>query len=557
MVRNCGCSPTVFLAVGNLKPEKGFEDLIVAAEELVRRGTPPSFTVLIAGGGSNPDYHALLRRQLHERNLGDRVKFLGLRRDMKALYSAADVFVLSSRKEGLPTVLLEAMSAGIPVVATRVGAVPTVIETGTHGTANPSQLAEAMQTVATSPESAAMAMRAKRHVLEHYGVRRMAENYLDAYHQTARRKELNPVTFVGNSEGPGVLHLGPQPPLTGGMATVVENLFNSTLADRFLLIGMNTGKTTREGRSTWEAICAQVSLVAQLISVIRKHKPVICHLHACEYFGYWRDCVHALMAGFFGCRLIWHIHSGRFHQWCCSLPPLLTRLLRFSMEKASAVIMLSEQFADNLKPFAPQANFCMVRNGIPMPRDVFPLAEEPTTVLFMGNWSPVKGVADLVQSTSMAVREMGFSGRVLLAGFEKDAGQRAKLYGLIAKSGCTSHIKVLGRISGLVLPSYGEGLPMAILEAMAHGRMVIATRVGAIPELIRNQVDGLLLDPGDIHTLARHLAFINRNRDRLREMGRFARERVEKEYEMTVMAHRVSAVYDSVLQNSDSKGKCQ
>ena len=98
---------------------------------------------------------------------------------------------------------------------------------------------------------------------------------------------------------------------------------------------------------------------------------------------------------------------------------------------------------------------------------------------------------------------------------------------------------------------------MAILEAMSYGRVVIATRVGAIPGLIEDGVHGLLMEPGDIHTLARHLAFINRNRDRLREMGRFARERVEKEYEMTVMAHRVSVVYDSVLQNSDSKGKCQ
>jgi glycosyltransferase involved in cell wall biosynthesis len=558
-----GDDTTVYLAVGNTKPEKGFEDLIDAAAHIVWNGAPKSFVVLVAGGVSDHNYYAHLQKRIYERHLERCVQLLGFRRDVVALYSAADVFVLSSHKEGLPMVLLEAMSAGLPVVATRVGAVPTVIEDGVHGVlvdpADPAQLAEAMQAVAASTGSVAMSERGRKRILVQYGVGRMVKNYLRAYQEAAIGKKFNPVTLAGNPKGIGILHLGPQPPLIGGMATVVDNLFSSSLADRYQFIGMNTGKTTREGRSLWEAIWAQVCLVAQLISAVRKHKPKICHLHACEYFGYWRDCVHALIASLLGCRLVWHIHSGLFDQWCRNLPLLLKRLLRVSLEKAFAVVVLSHQFAENLRPFAPRANFRVVENGIPILARTSPLDKGPITVLFLGNWAPGKGVADLVQATSVAVRDLGFSGHVLLAGFEKDAGQRAKLDCLIAESCCASHIKILGSISGdrklealsschaLVLPSYGEGLPMAILEAMEQGRTVIATRVGAIPELIRDGVDGFLMEPGDISTLAKYLALLDRDSNRLMKMGQSARQRVEKDYDLEVMAHRVLALYNSVL----------
>ena len=77
--------------------------------------------MLIAGGSADRDYHASLLARSKELNLNGDVRFLGHWSDTQSLYSAADAFVLSSRKEGLPLVLLEAMSAGLPVVATEVG----------------------------------------------------------------------------------------------------------------------------------------------------------------------------------------------------------------------------------------------------------------------------------------------------------------------------------------------------------------------------------------------------------------------------------------------------
>ena len=115
-------------AVGRLSPEKGFDLLIRAAAELRRSGH--DLSLWIAGDG---DARRDLARLIDELGAGDYVRLLGHIADPKLFYQAMDVFALSSIREGLPNVLLEAMALGAPVVATRVAGVPTLIEDGDSG----------------------------------------------------------------------------------------------------------------------------------------------------------------------------------------------------------------------------------------------------------------------------------------------------------------------------------------------------------------------------------------------------------------------------------------
>ena len=151
----------------------------------------------------------------------------------------------------------------------------------------------------------------------------------------------------------------------------------------------------------------------------------------------------------------------------------------------------------------------------------------------------------------------------------KEPGQREKLYRIIAASGCDSQIEVLGLVSGkekdkaletahcLVLPSYGEGLPVAILEAMGHGRAIIATRVGAIPELITDGREGFLIQPGDVEALAERMALLSADGELVRRMGLAARRRVEQEYRLEVMARKVLEIYVEVLEGVRGSGRSQ
>lgn len=356
-----------------------------------------------------------------------------------------------------------------------------------------------------------------------------------------------------------VLELGPAPPLTGGMATVIDAICRSRLADTFEIVALNSGKTTRPNRTLIEGIIAQLRLLCRLVATLHKRQIQIVHLHTCEFLGFWRDCVHALLARIIGCQLIWHVHGARFDQWAARQGPIRKRLLRRAFERADAVIVLSPQWENRLAPFAPKANWRVIPNGIPMPPSAPTLPNGDTRFFFLGDWTPRKGVRDLVAASALAHHDHGFRGTLVLAGFEKEPGQRAELDEFIRHNGAGAWVEILGRISGvdkdrafatthcLVLPSYGEGLPMAILEAMSYGRAIVATRVGAIPELITEDKDGFLMEPGDVPALARILARLDSDRELLERAGAAARQRVEEEYSLEVMLSKLETLFLEVV----------
>jgi glycosyltransferase involved in cell wall biosynthesis len=115
-------------AVGRLSAEKGFDILIRSAVDQFRAGL--NGELVIIGEGAD---QARLTNLIAELGCAERVRLLGYRADMKQLYEAMDVFALSSLREGLPNVLLEAMALEVPIVATRIAGVPRVIEDEQNG----------------------------------------------------------------------------------------------------------------------------------------------------------------------------------------------------------------------------------------------------------------------------------------------------------------------------------------------------------------------------------------------------------------------------------------
>jgi glycosyltransferase involved in cell wall biosynthesis len=137
------------LVVGRLKAPKDFVTIVRALAELA----PGSFTLQVAGSG--PDRPAL-ENELRRLGLGGAVEFLGDRADVPRLLAAAHVFALSSRSEGFPVSILEAMAAGVPVVASAVGGVPEAVVDGETGIlvppGDPSALASGLQRLLGSAE---------------------------------------------------------------------------------------------------------------------------------------------------------------------------------------------------------------------------------------------------------------------------------------------------------------------------------------------------------------------------------------------------------------------
>jgi glycosyltransferase involved in cell wall biosynthesis len=151
--RELGVKPGEILVgtVAHLTRQKGYPVLLEAAQRLVERGLPVRFMAV----GRGPEEVRI--RETHERlALGDRFQFLGFRPDAIRLMSAFDIFVLASWYEGLPVTVMEALTLGIPPVATRVGGTPEVITSGVEGLlvppGRPDELGAAIASLARAPD---------------------------------------------------------------------------------------------------------------------------------------------------------------------------------------------------------------------------------------------------------------------------------------------------------------------------------------------------------------------------------------------------------------------
>jgi glycosyltransferase involved in cell wall biosynthesis len=177
--RSLGIPPDAPLVgtVGRLTEVKRQDVLIDAFAEVVRR--IPSARLLLVGGGP---LHEALRQRAATLGLAQRVHFTGYQTDTTPYLYAMDVFTLTSRSEGMPQALLEACVAARPVVATRVGGIPEVIEQGETGLLVPPgevlPLADALCEVIDHREcAAAMGRRASQRVVARFDISRMAQEY--------------------------------------------------------------------------------------------------------------------------------------------------------------------------------------------------------------------------------------------------------------------------------------------------------------------------------------------------------------------------------------------
>lgn len=179
----------VWLAVGRFETAKDYPNMLRAFAR-VHRTHPDAVLLLVGKGSLQGETEALVR----ELELGESVRFLGVREDVPALANAADGYVMSSAWEGMPMVLLEAAAAGLPIVTTRVGGNPEVVLDGQTGYLPPPRddgaLAASMLRLMELPEAERRAMgeRGREHLRSNFGLARVVERWEGVYRDVLARR---------------------------------------------------------------------------------------------------------------------------------------------------------------------------------------------------------------------------------------------------------------------------------------------------------------------------------------------------------------------------------
>lgn len=181
-----GEGPFTLLSVGHMRPQKNYLYLVEIADTLRRKRPDLDVRFRIAGDG---EMRPSIERAIAEKGLGGTVELLGLRDDVPRLMQRADAYLLTSTFEGMPLALIEAMSSGLPIVSTNVGACPDMVEEGRTGflvpTDNASIAAERIERLATDA-----ALRGKMGALAReraagYSIEACHEGYLAVYRELA------------------------------------------------------------------------------------------------------------------------------------------------------------------------------------------------------------------------------------------------------------------------------------------------------------------------------------------------------------------------------------
>ena len=355
-----------------------------------------------------------------------------------------------------------------------------------------------------------------------------------------------------------VLMAGPLPPNVGGMATVLADLGASKLSDQVELVLFNTAKTTREGRKLTEALTSKLSLWSAWWRLLKARPNTIAHIHTCSGFSFFLDGVLLSLAKLRGVPVVLHIHGASFDQFLDNLNPILLAVARCFCRRCVFIVVLSESWETALRQRLGDLPFRVVANGVPMLETsarTLPKQGE-LKLLFLGNLSERKGVFDLLEVMPLVKNAV-----LHLVGGEEQAGFTAKISQLIAEKQLQQRIKLHGVKTGLeklaffqnadifILPSYAEGLPMSLLEAMMCGLPVIVSDVGGIPAVISDTENGFLITAGNCRQIAETLQRLIDDPDLRRKIGRAARQRCLAEFSTDAVVDKLLKLYRQIYPN--------
>jgi glycosyltransferase involved in cell wall biosynthesis len=334
----------------------------------------------------------------------------------------------------------------------------------------------------------------------------------------------------------------------GGISSMVNVYFANRLFERWDAEYLATHRDGTKAQKVRKAASSWLAFMARLASF----SVALLHVHIASDASFWRKALFIVPARLLGVPYVLHMHGGDFASFYTRrCGPVARAFLRYLYRHAEVVVALSDEWRDALVEAIPGIRVVVVPNPIEVPAWQAGLEGDPPTVLYLGVVKETKGVFDLLRAWP-AVLARHPRARLVLAG----SGDRDAAHAMAKELGIADSLQMPGWTSGeaksallrgatvFVLPSHFEALPMAVLEAMAAGLPVVATRVGGIPDAIEDGRDGVLVAPHDPAALAAALDGLLADAPRRARLAVAARRRATETFSASVIVPRIEAIWD-------------
>ncbi len=332
---------------------------------------------------------------------------------------------------------------------------------------------------------------------------------------------------------------------------MIKGLLTSDLAEKYSFIRASSHVDGSKPKKLLQAITGIIKTAYYLCF----SRVDLVYIHCGDIVSVKRKYYYMWLCNLFGKRVVLHFHGASFvDQYYQASESWQKRIARF-LEWPQRTICLSRSWEKALHKINNESRTVVIPNAIHIPESIPDrVGGDSFALLFLGAIGERKGVYDLVRAIRQ-LRDKGCS-LTLYVGGNGDVGTLEEQITNLNLHDCVKYLGWVGpqqrhdlfeQVDCFVLPSYGEGMPMSILEAMSFGLPVISTRVGGIPELIKDGESGFLGEPGDISFFAEKIELLMNSSDSAKSMGLVARNTVKKDHDLKLYAIRISDLFESVL----------
>lgn len=353
-----------------------------------------------------------------------------------------------------------------------------------------------------------------------------------------------------------VSSMGP-PPYLGGIENVVDTLIHSPLKEEYHFSVFDIFRRPDPSRTVFSKAYFAMRLPFLCLKHRCKNKATVAHIHFCSKNNFWKSSVCLITLKLLRVKTIFQLHGGNFDKFYQQSNPVIKNLIRFILTQPDFLIALSAYWHKFLYELSGSNNIYIVPNPIncELLSKYCDLRKKDIhkSVLLLGSIGHRKGHFDIVKALPLILSKNS-NIHFYFAGVDEDSGATEELKQILSRDGGLNNVHFLGPVSGedklkllasagiVILPSYGENMPVSVLEGMAASKPIITTRVGALPEVIKDNVNGMLIDPGDWKALYEKILLSFENADFAYEMGVNAGKEAKEKYD--VMS--VSQVFDKI-----------
>ena len=353
-----------------------------------------------------------------------------------------------------------------------------------------------------------------------------------------------------------VMILGPSLHAVSGIAAHLRHIFSSDLAiqikfDHFV-VGSEGHSLSRIGRYFY--LIASPFRFAWCVATA---KPDVIHVNtSLDQKGFWRDLVFVAIAKSLRRKVVLQMHGGPEPEIWLQTRSILAPLFRWYVRSPDVIVVISETQLASYRRLARKTE--LIPNAVPSGATqitrVITKRDQPIRLIYVGRLVFSKGVREIVDVLALlSKRQIDF--KFVFVGDGEEVGWIRRQ---ILASGLNHRVELAGKHFGetleeywkqadiFVFPTHREQLPYALLEGMAFGVVPVATRVGAIPDVVQDRVHGVLVDVGDIEGIAAAIERLQADRCELLEFATRAQQRVAQAYSIERLGRDLMNVYREV-----------